>query len=64
LFDLVLIDTPPLLSVTDAAALAPAMDGVILVVKPGVTKMSALQQALEQFASGGCARAGCSVERS
>jgi non-specific protein-tyrosine kinase len=48
-YDLVLIDTPPLLSVTDAAALAPATDGVILVVKPGVTKLSALQQALEQL---------------
>ena len=48
-YDLVLIDTPPLLSVTDAAALAPATDGVIVVVKPGVTKLSALQQALEQL---------------
>ena len=48
-YDLVLIDTPPLLSVTDAAALAPATDGVIVVVKPGVTKLNALQQALEQL---------------
>jgi non-specific protein-tyrosine kinase len=48
-YDLVLIDTPPLLSVTDASALAPAMDAVIMVVKPGVTKLSALQQALEQL---------------
>ena len=48
-FDVILIDTPPLLSVTDASALAPAMDGVILVVKPGVTKLSALQQSLEQL---------------
>ena len=46
---MILIDTPPLLSVTDASALAPAMDGVILVVKPGVTKLSALQQSLEQL---------------
>ena len=48
-YDLVLVDTPPLLSVTDASALAPAMDGVIMVVKPGVTKISALQQSLEQL---------------
>ena len=58
LFDLVLIDTPPLLSVTDAAALAPAMDGVILVVKPGVTKLSALQQALEQLRAVGARMLG------
>lgn len=48
-FDLILVDTPPLLTVTDAAALATGMDGVILVVKPGVTKLTAIQQALEQL---------------
>jgi Mrp family chromosome partitioning ATPase len=35
--------------VTDAPALAAAMDGVVLVVKPGTTKLGALQQALEQL---------------
>jgi non-specific protein-tyrosine kinase len=45
--DLVLVDTPPALSVTDAVALAPGMDGVILVVKPGVTKLAAFKQTLE-----------------
>lgn len=50
-FDVVIIDTPPVLTVTDAAALAPAVDGVILVAKPGSTKMSAFQQALEQLRS-------------
>ncbi len=48
-FDLVLIDTPPVLSVTDAAVLAPGVDGVILVAKPGVTKLRDFQQALEQL---------------
>lgn len=48
-FDLIVIDTPPLLTVTDAAALAPAMDGVIIVAKPGATKMSAFRQSLEQL---------------
>ena len=47
--DLVLVDTPPILSVTDAAALAPGVDGVILVAKPGATKVAALQQAVEQL---------------
>jgi polysaccharide biosynthesis transport protein len=48
-FDLIVVDTPPVLTVTDAAALAPSMDGVILVAKPGMTKLSAFQQALEQL---------------
>jgi capsular exopolysaccharide synthesis family protein len=48
-YDLVLVDTPPVLSVTDAAALAPGVDGVILVAKPGVTKLSAFKQTLEQL---------------
>jgi non-specific protein-tyrosine kinase len=48
-YDLVLIDTPPVLSVTDAAALAPSMDGVVLVAKPGITKLKDFQQALEQL---------------
>jgi capsular exopolysaccharide synthesis family protein len=47
--DMVLVDTPPVLSVTDAAALAPGMDGVILVAKPGVTKLAAFKQTLEQL---------------
>ncbi len=47
--DLVLVDTPPALSVTDATALAPGMDGVILVAKPGMTKLAAFKQTLEQL---------------
>jgi Mrp family chromosome partitioning ATPase len=37
------------LSVTDAAALAPSMDGVVLVARPGTTKLGAFRQALEQL---------------
>jgi non-specific protein-tyrosine kinase len=48
-FDMILIDTPPVLSVTDAAVLAPSVDGVILVAKPGVTRLRDFQQALEQL---------------
>jgi non-specific protein-tyrosine kinase len=33
-----LIDTPPIIAVTDAAVLAPRMDGVLLVVNAGKTK--------------------------
>ncbi len=48
-FGLLIIDAPPLLAVTDAAALAPLVDGVILVARPGTTKLTALEQAVEQL---------------
>ena len=34
----VLIDTPPIIAVTDAAVLAPRVDGVLLVVNAGKTR--------------------------
>jgi capsular exopolysaccharide synthesis family protein len=36
--DYVLIDTPPIIAVTDAAALAPRVDGVLLVINAGKTR--------------------------
>lgn len=46
-FDFVLIDTPPILSVTDAQILGKMVDGLILVVKAEATPKEALQQARE-----------------
>ncbi len=48
-FDMVVIDSPPVLAVTDAAILSQRADGIILVVKPGQTKLAALRQAAEQL---------------
>lgn len=48
-YELILIDTPPVLSVTDAVALAPSMDGVILVAKPGKTRLRDLEQTITQL---------------
>ena len=48
-YDLIVIDTPPVLTVTDAVALAPGLDGVIIVAVPGMTRLSALRQTLEQL---------------
>lgn len=45
-FDFVLIDTPPLLPVTDAAALAPITDGVLMVARFGVAQVGAVKQAV------------------
>ncbi len=47
--EVVVIDSPPVLAVTDAVVLAPRVDGVLLVIKPGVTKMPQLRQSIEQL---------------
>ena len=48
-YDMIILDTPPVLTVTDAAAMAAGVDGVILVARPGETKISALAQSIEQL---------------
>jgi len=45
----VVIDSPPVLSVTDAVLLSTLVDGVVLVVKPGNTNLQALRQTVEQL---------------
>ncbi|MHB8512021.1 MAG: tyrosine-protein kinase domain-containing protein [Actinomycetota bacterium] len=47
--DVVVLDSPPILPVTDAAALAPRCDGVILVVRAGRTHLERAREALAQF---------------
>jgi capsular exopolysaccharide synthesis family protein len=44
-YDVVLVDTAPLLRVTDAAVLAPRTDGVLLVVRQGRTVVQEVQAA-------------------
>ena len=48
-YDFVLIDTPPLLAVTDAAVLSTMADGVIVVVRMASTARTALRRALSQL---------------
>ncbi len=47
--DMIVIDTPPVLVVTDACVLAPRVDGVVLVVRPGKTKMTLLRETIRQL---------------
>lgn len=47
--DMIIIDSPPALAVTDALVLVPYVDAVLLVVKPGVTKANAVRDVVEQF---------------
>ena len=49
--DIVLIDTPPLLPVTDAAAIAPACDGTLLVCRSRKTSRSQVDTAVRALAS-------------
>ncbi len=50
LFDLVLIDSPPILPVTDAVVLAKDADATLLVVAAGQTRRGDLQRAAEKLA--------------
>ncbi|MGI8508436.1 MAG: polysaccharide biosynthesis tyrosine autokinase [Gemmatimonadaceae bacterium] len=50
-YDLVIMDTPPVLAASDAAVLAAKADGVLLVLRAGETDRSAAQYALQQLAS-------------
>ena len=44
-FELVLVDTPPVIPVTDAMVLAPEVDGTLLVVMAGETPRAVVQRA-------------------
>jgi capsular exopolysaccharide synthesis family protein len=48
-FDMVVLDTPSLLAVTDAAVLAPAVDGVVLVVERAQARGEAVRAAHQQL---------------
>lgn len=46
-YDLVVLDVPPLLSVTDTQVLSANVDGVVLVVRQGVAQRAAVKRAKE-----------------
>ncbi len=48
-FDLVIIDTPSLSRCNDALLLEPLSDGIVLVTRPGTTRTSLLNEAIDQF---------------
>lgn len=48
-YDFILVDTPPMLAVSDAVVLGPLLDGAILVVQRGRTPREALKQAREKL---------------
>ena len=48
-FDIVIVDAPPILAVTDAVVLSTRVDGVVLVSSAGETRRDQLKQATEQL---------------
>jgi capsular exopolysaccharide synthesis family protein len=58
-FDMIIIDSPPVLSVADAAILSAVTDGVVLVVNAGSTPRPAIQRAIQQLSDVEAKRIGC-----
>lgn len=52
LFDIIIIDTPPILPVSDALAVASHVDGMVLVCRSGRTRIDALRRATETLQRG------------
>jgi tyrosine-protein kinase Etk/Wzc len=48
-YDIVMLDSPPLLAVTDAAVLSTLVDGAILVVRMGATPRTSVRRAMSQL---------------
>ena len=58
LYDIVLIDTPPVLAVADTAVLAPQAGTVFLVTRAEVTSMGEVQESIKRLAQAGVAVKG------
>lgn len=52
-FDLVIVDTPPIVSRADAIALSRQSDGLVLVVRPEVSTQKGLLQSLTELKKNG-----------
>jgi len=63
-YDVVILDAPPLLPVTDAALLAAQADGMLAVVRHGKTTRDQLQHALERVESVGAKCVGVVINLS
>lgn len=53
-YDFVLLDTPPVMTVIDAAVIAKESDGAVLIVESGRVSYKAAQKALEQIRKSDC----------
>jgi tyrosine-protein kinase Etk/Wzc len=58
LYDLVIIDTPPVLAASDTAILAPLAGAVFMVARADITSLSELQESTKRLAQSGVATRG------
>lgn len=52
-FDTIIVDSPPVIPVTDALILSPEMDGALLVLKAGETHKAVVQRAVDLIRNAG-----------
>jgi capsular exopolysaccharide synthesis family protein len=60
-FDMVILDTPPVMAASDSSVLGSMVDGVVLVVRAGRTERSMAQQAVRQLTSVGARVLGAAL---
>ena len=58
-----LIDTPPVLEITDASIVARKCDGAVLVIESGRVKYRDAQKAQEQLKKSGCSILGAVLNK-
>jgi non-specific protein-tyrosine kinase len=61
--DVIIFDSPPLLTVTDAAILATKVDGTVLVVDSGTTRRDAVRKSIESLQQVGARTLGITLNR-
>ncbi len=62
-FDVVVLDSPPALVVTDASVLSTLVDGLVVVARAGKTRRGALRATIEELAQSGRPIAGVILNR-
>jgi Mrp family chromosome partitioning ATPase len=60
-FDIVIFDSPPAMTVTDAIVLTRIMDGLIIVIKSGETMRETARRAISQLTGNRCEMLGVVV---
>ncbi|WP_022758315.1 CpsD/CapB family tyrosine-protein kinase [Butyrivibrio fibrisolvens] len=62
-YDMVIIDTPPVGAVIDAAIIAPHTDGAVFIIESGKVNFKSAQKAIEKFKASGCKVLGVALNK-
>jgi len=62
-YDMVIIDTAPIGTVTDAAIVAPSADGAVFIIESGKINFKTAQKAIEKFEMSGCKVLGVALNK-